>query len=98
MAKREDSSNFAWFMAGLTIGVAGAILFAPKSGKETRESIAEVAARGRDLADQKRREAVELGREVYERGREFAEEARDAGKAVLTELSLRTDPAEPSDG
>ena len=98
MAKREESSNFAWFMAGLTIGVAGAILFAPKSGKETRDSIADAAARGRDLADQKRREAVKLGREVYERGREFAEEAKDAGRAVLTELSLRTDARESPDG
>ena len=98
MAKREESSNFAWFVAGLTIGVAGAILFAPKSGRETRDSIADAAARGRDLADQKRQEAVKLGREVYERGRELAEEAKDAGKAVLTELSLRDDASAASDG
>ena len=88
MPKREESSNLAWFVAGLTMGVAGAILFAPKSGKETRDSIASAASKGREFAGRKKREAAELGRDVYRRGREFAEEAKDTGKSVLTELSL----------
>ena len=94
MASEGESSSFAWFMAGLTIGIAGAILFAPKSGKETRESISEAATRGREFADRKKRKAADLGRDLYSRGREFAQQAKQEGKAVLTELSL--DSEEPS--
>ena len=98
MAREGESSSIAWFMAGLTIGIAGAILFAPKSGKETRESIAEAAARGRDFAERTKREAADLGRDLYSRGREFAQQAKEEGKAVLTELSLETERPSTSDG
>ena len=98
MASEGESSSFAWFMAGLTIGVAGAILFAPKSGRETRESIAEAAARGREFAERTKREAADLGRDLYSRGREFAEQAKQEGKAVLTELSLDTEEPSTSGG
>jgi gas vesicle protein len=98
MAKREESSSFTWFMAGLTIGIAGAILFAPKSGRETRDSIGDAASRGREFAGRKKREAADFGRDIYRRGREFAEEEKDAGKSVLTELSLAKDDSAPSGG
>ncbi len=98
MAKHEDSSSFAWFAAGLTIGVAGAILFAPKSGKEARESIAEAASRGREFAGQKTREAADFGRDVYERGLEFAQEAKEEGKSAPTVLPLEKDETETSGG
>lgn len=98
MAKAKESTSFAWFMAGLTLGVAGAILFAPKSGKETRESISGAAARGREFAGRKKQEAAGLGRDLYRRGREFAQQAKEEGKAVLTELSLDADkPAASGD-
>jgi gas vesicle protein len=72
-----------WLLAGVTIGVAAAILFAPRSGKETRDSLADSAARGRDVADRKRREAMRFGREVYDQGRELAAETVDSGKEIL---------------
>lgn len=87
MAKQDDGSQFTWFLAGLTIGIAGAILFAPKSGRETRESIASAASRGR-----------KLGRDALRRGREAAEEAKDAGKSVLTDFALGKDRATSSQG
>ncbi len=87
MAKQDDGGQFAWFLAGLTIGIAGAILFAPRSGRETRDSIASAASKGR-----------KLGRDVLRRGREAADEAKDAGKSVLTEFSLGNDRAARSEG
>lgn len=83
MAKQKDDNNLAWFVAGLALGVAGAILFAPRSGQETRESLAKTAARGREFANRKRQEAEELGREVLEHGREAATETVRAGKEIL---------------
>ncbi len=94
MAKHSDGSNAAWFLAGLTVGIAGAILFAPRSGKETRESISEAAVRGRDFASRKGREVADLGREVLDQGRSLASEAKDAvdkGKQILADLSTKQD-------
>ncbi len=94
MAKHSDGSSAAWFLAGLAVGVAGAILFAPKSGKETRDSISDAAVRGRELANRKGREVAELGREVIGQGRNLADEAKDVvekGKKFLTDLSAKHD-------
>ena len=83
MAKQDDGSQFLWFLAGVTIGVAAAVLFAPQSGRETRESLAEAAARGRDFADRKRREAAKFGREAYDQGRDLAAETVDSSRDIL---------------
>ncbi len=83
MAKRDDGSTFLWFLAGITIGVAAAVLFAPQSGTETRDSLAKAAARGRDLAARKRREAMSVGREAYDQGRELAAETVDSAREIL---------------
>jgi gas vesicle protein len=47
------------FLFGLGLGLGIGVLFAPMSGEETRDNIAQRAS---DLADQ--------GREIYEQGRE----------------------------
>lgn len=100
MAKHNEGGNFAWFLAGVTVGVATAILFAPRSGRETRKTIADAAAKGRDIAEEKSREVVDFGREVYDQGREMAHDAAEAGKEVLDKgkeaLSDLTGKAEDS--
>jgi gas vesicle protein len=53
----ENSSSggdkFLYFLAGAGIGAVLALLFAPKSGKETRQIIARTAADGRDFITNK---------------------------------------------
>jgi gas vesicle protein len=72
------------FAIGALTGAAVALLFAPASGEETREYLAQKAKEGRAKA----REAVDEGRAFYqdqreglasaiERGREAFQEARD---------------------
>ena len=39
MAEREESGKLGWFVAGAVLGGAVALLYAPKSGKETRDFI-----------------------------------------------------------
>ena len=44
MENRDDyAAKLAWFLTGAVIGASVAILFAPKSGKETRQEIREGA-------------------------------------------------------
>jgi len=56
------------FMLGALSGAALAILFAPRSGRETRELLGD---RMRETADRGRR----MGEQALEKGREMAEDA-----------------------
>ncbi len=56
------------FMLGALSGAALAILFAPRSGRETREMLGEKL---RDTAERGRR----IGEQALEKGRELAEDA-----------------------
>ena len=104
MAKRNESSNVAWFLAGMTVGLVSAILFAPKSGRETRGALADAASRGKDIAERTGREVTEMSRDVLDHGRSLASEAKevgkealDMGKKVLAELNPRRNDSPPSD-
>lgn len=71
----KGSANVAWFVAGVGIGAALALLFAPRSGKQTRDFISQKAQAGMDRS----REAIERGKhlvddatDLFERGRRLA--------------------------
>ena len=73
------------FLVGAVAGAAVALLYAPATGRETREFLGEKAREGRDRATEaaaKGREVVKSGREtvatVLERGREAYQQARSA--------------------
>ena len=76
------------FILGAISGAAVALLYAPVTGKETREFLGERAKEGRARAS----EAAERGRQVFtqsrdtlnqaiERGREAYQQAREREKA-----------------
>jgi gas vesicle protein len=44
----EERSGFGYFLLGLGIGVAAGILWAPRSGEETRQLLADKAGDGAD--------------------------------------------------
>ena len=89
MAKDNSGSMMVAFVVGALTGAAVALLFAPATGEETRELLAQKARDGRDKA----RDAVDQGREYYrsqrenlvtavERGREAFQQARERGDQV----------------
>ncbi len=82
MAKNE-SSSLAWFLAGVTAGVVGAILYAPRAGRETREALGETTRKGRERLEKTGHLAAERGREFYEQGRRFAGETAASGREAL---------------
>jgi len=65
---RGTSGILLSFMLGALSGAALAILFAPRSGRETRELLGEKL---RETADRGRK----LGEQALEKGREMAEDA-----------------------
>ncbi|HEX9759773.1 MAG TPA: YtxH domain-containing protein [Candidatus Acidoferrales bacterium] len=83
----NTGSKFSYFLVGLGIGALVGILFAPKSGEETREYLAGKAEEGREYAQRKARELRERAEDLVERGKETVgrqkeqlTSALDAGK------------------
>ncbi|HLI84922.1 MAG TPA: YtxH domain-containing protein [Bryobacteraceae bacterium] len=73
----RDNNTFAWFVAGAVLGAAIAIVCAPKSGKETRQYLADRAQEGTERVTGGARDAIDLGRDMFERGRKLVEDAAD---------------------
>lgn len=68
--REEGGSRFNWFLIGLGIGAAVALMYAPSKGKDTRRLIGKKAEEARDYL-------VEQGEEIYEKSRDIIEEASD---------------------
>jgi gas vesicle protein len=78
MSGNRFVTNLSYFAVGIGLGAVVAILFAPKSGKETRRLIVNRTGEGRDY--------------VAARGKELrrqAEEAVDKGKDYVTRQKER---------
>jgi len=73
----EDNSKFGWLLAGAIIGASVALLYAPKSGKATRNYLGKSTAEGREAMEAGGRELMDKGKELYDRGRQIAEDAAD---------------------
>lgn len=85
------------FLAGLGIGAVVALLFAPRSGKETRDMIAQKAEEGRqfvaDKTDEIRKQAedaMEKGKGLVNKQKELLSAALEAGKQTYNEEKLKT--------
>src|ERR1022692_3581376 len=65
-------SKVSFFLVGLGIGALVGILFAPKSGEETREYLTQKADEGREYAQRKARELRERAEDLVERGKSAA--------------------------
>ncbi|MBI5280068.1 MAG: YtxH domain-containing protein [Candidatus Solibacter usitatus] len=66
----EDDNKFSYFFLGLGLGVAVGILFAPKSGAETRELIREKADEGKEYLKRRGDELKETAAETLERSKQ----------------------------
>ena len=77
MTQEEGTSRLAWFLTGIVIGATVAVLYAPKSGKDTRQFISEKTQQGRDAVTETSKDMVEASKEMFDRGRKLVEDAAD---------------------
>jgi gas vesicle protein len=70
MSDDTRSYGLGWFLAGLGIGALVGILYAPKSGRETREDIANGAREGTEYLRVKTRQAAEEVSAFVDRSKE----------------------------
>jgi gas vesicle protein len=73
-------SGFGWFLAGLGIGALVGVLYAPKSGKETRDDLVAGALDARDKAQQYYGQGIETAQQLAEQGKQAAQEYVDKGR------------------
>jgi gas vesicle protein len=73
------------FLLGAVSGAAAALLFAPATGRETREYLGDKAREGRERAA----EAAQKGREAFSQGRETITSAIERGKEAYQQARTR---------
>jgi gas vesicle protein len=74
---QEGSNTLAWFLTGAIIGATAAILYAPKSGKDTRQFISEKTQQSKEAMEETGQDIVEASRDMFERGRRLVDDAAD---------------------
>ena len=83
MSDNNAGSKVSFFLAGLGIGALVGILFAPKSGEETREYLTSKADEGRDYAQRKARELRERAEDLIERSKEIMDRQKEGVAAAV---------------
>jgi gas vesicle protein len=94
--EREDasvSSKLTYLIIGGGIGAVIALLFAPKSGKELREDIADASRKGLEKGKEAAAQLQERAGEYYETGREKASEFYQTAQGKAGELSEKAKAA-----
>jgi gas vesicle protein len=76
-------SKVTYFLVGLGVGALVGILFAPKSGEDTREFLSKKADEGRDFAQRKAKELRERADDLIERSKDAASRGKDSISAAV---------------
>jgi gas vesicle protein len=76
-------SKVTYFLVGLGVGALVGILFAPKSGEDTREFLAKKADEGKDYAQRKAKELRERADDLIERSKDAATRGKDSISAAV---------------
>jgi len=91
----NNSNSFVWFLAGLGIGAIAGVLYAPRSGDETRQALRSRAEEGREFVRERARQAREQasgwadrGREVLNQQKEQFRSAYEAGRQAYQEATI----------
>ena len=78
----RDGNSFVWFLAGLGLGALVGVLYAPRSGSETRDALRARAEEGRDYMRSRAREARDQASEWVDRGRDVVGQQKDQFRAA----------------
>lgn len=83
MSDRESSNSFMWFLAGLGFGALMGVLYAPRSGRETREAIRNTAQEGGEYLKNRSREARDSVSQWVDRGKDVVSQKKDQISAAI---------------
>ena len=97
MSDNDGGSGFLWFLAGLGIGAAVGILYAPKSGGELRQQLRDAAEERGNAVRARARQAREQAGTWADKGRDYLSQQKDqirsayeAGRQAYREATTET--------
>ena len=90
MAQDEGSSSFGWFVAGLGIGALVGVLYAPKSGRDTRDDLVAGALEARDKANQLYSQGKDQATQYVGQSKDVVTQAVQQSKETLTQAALQS--------
>jgi gas vesicle protein len=80
MSDDNGSSGLGWFLAGLGIGALVGVLYAPKSGTETRADLVSGALDAKEKAAALAQQGVDKANTYVDQGKQVAGDYVDKGK------------------
>jgi gas vesicle protein len=78
----SNGNSFLWFLAGLGVGAMVGVLYAPRSGNETREALRSKAEEGRDYMRSRAKEVRGQASEWADRGRDVLNQQKEQFRAA----------------
>jgi gas vesicle protein len=94
----RDGNSFVWFLAGLGLGALAGVLYAPRSGAETRDALRARAEEGKEYMRSRAREARDQAQQWADRGRDAMSQqkeqfraAYEAGRQAYHEATTETE-------
>jgi gas vesicle protein len=72
-----NAERLLLILAGAGLGAGVALLFAPKTGRDTRRAISRAARHSRDRVVETSEEFVDRGKRVFEHGKTVVDEAME---------------------
>ncbi len=99
-----DKSGLSSFLLGLGVGIGIGMLFAPKTGSDTRQAIKDKASEGTDYLKQRSTELKDTagdllakGKEALGRQKDTISDAMEAGRQAYRE-TVNQPPQSPAEG
>jgi len=78
----RDGTSLRWFLAGLGFGAVVGILYAPRSGSETRDALRSKAEESREYMRSRARQAREQATEWVDRGKDVLSQQKEQFRAA----------------
>ena len=79
----DDKSSLSYFFLGLGLGVAVGLLFAPKTGAETRDMLASKADEGKDYLKRQTEGIRDSASDILDKGRDLVSKQKDQLDAAV---------------
>ncbi|MGH9607797.1 MAG: YtxH domain-containing protein [Terracidiphilus sp.] len=83
MAEETKTFGMAWFLAGLGVGALVGVLYAPKSGRETREDLVSSAKDGTEFLRVKSRQAADEMSALVDKSKEQVSDYVERGREAV---------------
>ncbi len=83
MAEETKSLGLAWFLAGLGVGALVGVLYAPKSGRETREDLVNSAKDSTEFLRARSRQAAEEMNALVDKSKEQVHDYVERGREAV---------------